>query len=77
MLAGGTLTFEDSNMNGMGKAVSATVSTDNFVSPGDDLSFQVLQLGSSSHATHLHHSRSCAQHACSVQAMAIHSTGLC
>lgn len=42
--AGGTLTFEDSNMNGMGQSLTATVSTDNFVSPGDDLSFQVLCL---------------------------------
>ena len=39
--AGGTLTFEDSNMNGMGQSLQATVSTDNFVSPGDDLSFTV------------------------------------
>ncbi|KAK9810669.1 hypothetical protein WJX73_008942 [Symbiochloris irregularis] len=38
---GGTLTYEDNNMNGMGQSFMATVSTDNFASPGDDLSFQV------------------------------------
>lgn len=42
--AGGTLTYEDNNMNGMGQSFMATVSTDNFVDPGDDLSFQVSTL---------------------------------
>lgn len=40
-IPGGTLTFEDNNMNGLGQSLSATVSTDNFISPADDLSFQV------------------------------------
>ncbi|KAK9809832.1 hypothetical protein WJX72_000025 [[Myrmecia] bisecta] len=41
VLPGGSMTFENRNMGGKGRQLAATISTQNFVSPSDDLGFRL------------------------------------
>ena len=41
VMPGGSLTFENRNLGGRGNQFSATVTTENFLEPGEDLGFKV------------------------------------